>query len=1077
MSSSDSRYKSGWRRAWLAKTAFVALIALLLSSLAAWELHSSSLQARYFSGLAKTLSFRVEAGPSPAILFPAAGPFDERLGYTRIPAYLERLRARGYSVAAQVRQSQPLLEYGQRGYFPPYAEKVQAGLRLLDCRSTPMFQAHYPQRVYPGHDAIPPLVIETLAFIENRELLAAGDPRHNPALEPPRLAKAVVDRALAAVDPGYPAAGGSTLATQIEKYRHSPAGRTASMRDKYRQMYSASARAYLDGEETVQSRKRIIAEYLNTLPLGAFPGYGEVNGIGDGLWAWYGADFDAANRVLRRTRVDADTLRAQARAYRQVLSLLIAQRRPSFYFGSGQEQLTRLTDSYLRVLADAAVIGPALRDAALQVRPALRDDISGRPGDDFSTRKATSLVRVELASLLDTPRLYDLDRLDLTVASSIDGPLQAAVTDMLRQLRVPANARAAGMIGPHLLERGDPAKLFYSFTLYERGADGNRLRVQTDNLDQPFDINAGTKLELGSTAKLRTLVTYLEIITALHERHAGLDQAELRKIKVDRHDHLSRWALDYLGSGADKRLPAMLDAAMERRYSASPNETFFTGGGAHTFENFEPADNQRSPTVREALQDSINLAFIRLMRDVVYHVMYGGSDSAGPILADTTHPKRTALLARFANREGSYFVRQFYRKYRGKSPAEMLELLVNSGRHTPDGLAAIYGTIEPDAGPAAFGEFLLEHLAVKSAAASALYERHGWGRRSLADRGYVAHLHPLELWVAAHLRQHPDATLSQLLAASTAQRQEVYAWLLQSRSRAAQDTRIATLLEADAFATIHRAWQRLGYPFEYLVPSYATAIGSSGDRPAALAELMGIILNDGLRAPTTRIEALRFAAGTPYETLLRRSPAPAERVLEPEIAATLKRALLQVVEKGTARRVNAAFDRPRAGHIAIGGKTGTGDNRSTTVGAQGQVIDSRVLSRTATFVFFIGDRHFGAVTAYVPGAAADNYRFTSALPVQILKTLAPVLRPIAGLRAPGDDATPCGRGDDEATAAPRTHAPAALPALPPFRYPQPQPQPQPRAPLFESEFDDNIEWVSLEPGRPPLAREADGEIR
>ncbi len=104
MSSSDSRYKSGWRRAWLAKTAFVALIALLLSSLAAWELHSSSLQARYFAGLAKTLSFRVEAGPSPAILFPAAGPFDERLGYTRIPAYLDRLRARGYSVAAQVRQ-------------------------------------------------------------------------------------------------------------------------------------------------------------------------------------------------------------------------------------------------------------------------------------------------------------------------------------------------------------------------------------------------------------------------------------------------------------------------------------------------------------------------------------------------------------------------------------------------------------------------------------------------------------------------------------------------------------------------------------------------------------------------------------------------------------------------------------------------------------------------------------------------------------------------------------------------------------------------------------------------------------
>ena len=34
----------------------------------------------------------------------------------------------------------------------------------------------------------------------------------------------------------------------------------------------------------------------------------------------------------------------------------------------------------------------------------------------------------------------------------------------------------------------------------------------------------------------------------------------------------------------------------------------------------------------------------------------------------------------------------------------------------------------------------------------------------------------------------------------------------------------------------------MGYPFASLTPSLATAIGSSGDRPAALAELMGIIL-------------------------------------------------------------------------------------------------------------------------------------------------------------------------------------------------------------------------------------------
>ena len=49
------------------------------------------------------------------------------------------------------------------------------------------------------------------------------------------------------------------------------------------------------------------------------------------------------------------------------------------------------------------------------------------------------------------------------------------------------------------------------------------------------------------------------------------------------------------------------------------------------------------------------------------------------------------------------------------------------------------------------------------------------------------------------------------------------------------------------------------------------------------------------------------------------------------------------------------------------------------------------MSRAATFVFFLGDRFFGVVTAYVMGAEAARYSFTSALPVQVLKSLAPIL--------------------------------------------------------------------------------------
>ena len=71
-------------------------------------------------------------------------------------------------------------------------------------------------------------------------------------------------------------------------------------------------------------------------------------------------------------------------------------------------------------------------------------------------------------------------------------------------------------------------------------------------------------------------------------------------------------------------------------------------------------------------------------------------------------------------------------------------------------------------------------------------------------------------------------------------------------------------------------------------------------------------------------------------------------------------------------------------------------------GAHGQLIQSKAVNRTATFAFFLGDRYFGVITAYVPAPFAQNYNFTSALPVQILKNLAPQLTPIRRTKAAGN---------------------------------------------------------------------------
>ncbi|MDQ3261571.1 MAG: transglycosylase domain-containing protein [Pseudomonadota bacterium] len=974
--------------------------------LAVHELISSEWQAHYLAKRVKQYTFRLEPGPSDRIRFPTAGPFDERFGYAGLAGLSKKLVAREFDVAEQVRMSPQLIGFMEKGLSPPYREKTQAGLRIYDCSNTPMFSARYPERIYPNFEAIPRLLVDTLLFIENRELLDPSHPKRNPAVEWDRFGKALLDQFISIMFPEHDTQGGSTLATQIEKYRHSPDGRTNSGKEKLRQMASASLRAYLDGEDTTSARQRIVMDYLNTVPLAAQLGYGEVNGVGDGLWAWYGRDFAEVNLLLQRPVGQAD-IGKQAEAYKQALSLMIAERRPSDLLNSKASVLNELANSHLRMLAEAGVIMPTFRDAAIEVELALSTAKVTLPPSSFATRKVATTVRTHLSGVANTSRLYDLDRLDLAVTSTLNSKLQKSITDLLYQIKDRAVTAEAGLNQKQLLENSDPAKVIYSFTLFERTERGNLLRVQTDNYEQPFDINQGTKLDLGSTAKFRTLVTYLEIIASLHTRYAKRPKEELAKIEIDPRDVLTRWAIDYLKTNGPGDLPTMLESAMDRDYSASPAEQFFTGGGAHRFDNFSADDDSRVMPLREGFRNSVNLVFVRMMRDVVRHYMFQTPGSSARLLTDAKDPRRKDYLARFADREGRIFVRRFLQKYRDKSAAEAEALLIQGIRATAPKLAAIFRIIDPEAGVGSFTSFLdkyLEQDQPKAAEIQFLYDKYAPAKFTFADRGYTAGVHPLELWVVSFLRAHPGATAAQVQEGSSDERQAVYRWLFNTRRKNAQDRRILSLLEVEGFLEVHRAWKRLGYPFDSLVPSYASALGSSADRPAALAELMGIIVNEGIRRPAVRLQSLHFASATPYETRFEPRPQAGERVLPKEVTDVARRALIDVVESGTARRLRGALVDAQGNAIDIGGKTGTGDHRFDTYGKSGQLISSRVVNRSATFMFLLSDRFFGTLVAYVPGEEAAKYHFTSALATQILKNLMPTL---AGLFDANANANAC----------------------------------------------------------------------
>jgi membrane peptidoglycan carboxypeptidase len=853
-------------------TLFVWLLAPLVgvAGVVLLESHTSVLQAQFFARWSAQLRYRVAAGASTAIAFPVTGPFDERRGYTRMPQFTERLQHSGYRISAQARQTPELVDVIRRHIAPPFPEPPLADLTIRDTHGALLHgtsQAQLP--VWRSLDEVPPLVVNSLLFIENRSIGIDSGPMQNPAVDLGRSAKALALYMGRSIGMSWPLEGGSTLATQLEKFRHSPAGHTSSPQEKLRQIVSASLAAYHEGMSTRRPREQIILDYLNTMPLGAAPGIGEVNGLSQGLAAWFGS---SARDVFAALRAPEDSPE-KARAYRQVLALLYSVHAPSYYLHDHAALDSRL-DAYLGLLSGAGVLDAGLagqlRGMPLTFAGAMP------PPAGFVDRKAANAVRAELSGLLGVGNLYDLDRLSLTADTTIDAELQARVGRVLKQLADPSFVATAGLREPHLLEHGDPGGITWSMLLLEARPEGNVVRVRTDTHNGPLDVNEGTKLELGSTAKLRTLVHYLEIVSQLRAELSALQPEDLATTAVAARDPLTRWAAYTLFATPGLTDEELLERALDRSYPGSPAEAFFTGGGIHHFRNFEPDDDLHELSVRTALVRSNNLVFIRLMRDVVQFHEARLPYDAHAVLADLRSPERRALLEQIA--------------------------------------------------------------------------------------------------AAEEKRTHASAR-----------------WLLAHRNRLIADTRLRIRIERDAFERMTPGWRRLGFPFEHLVPSYATALGSSADRPTALAELMGILVNDGRRLPTYDIERLSFAAGTPYETVMTHARAAGERVISEPIARTVRRVLGEVVDRGTARRLKGVFHGAANQPLPVGGKTGSGDNRYETFARDGTLLTARPVSRTGVFVFYLGERWYGVITASVAGDKAGDYSFTSSLPLAALKLLAPTL--------------------------------------------------------------------------------------
>jgi len=971
--------------------AVIGLLGLLV-----WcEASVSPIQSWFLSRYAEGLSYRLDEGPSAAIIFPTKGPFNVRRGYTRIPDFRNRLLTAGYVVKEQSRFSAQLLELAQFGISPPYNEAPVAGLQIQDVLGFPIYDTLADRQIYQNYEQIPPLLVDSLLFMEDRSL---GDPqalRSNPVVNWLRFNKAVILYGASKLGLPVKKEGGSTLATQLEKYRYSASGRTSSVQDKLEQITSASLKVYSKGMDTRLARQRIVLDYINTAPLAGAPGYGEIYGLARGLKVWFGLNLWEVSSVLKSARRDYHT----AGIYKQALSLLAAVKAPSFYLTQGFDALQRRVDGFVRLMAQQGVLDAHFAEKVLDTSISL-SSLEYEPAErESGTRKAVDLIRSKLATTLGVPSFYDLDRLSLKVDSTIDAELQDEVSNFLVHMKDAGFLRQNGLIGRRLLSFSNPNKVIYSFVLYEATPYGNELRVHVDNHDQPFDVNKDMKLDLGSTAKLRTLVHYIDVVDRLYREYSVLDLKHLKIMAKNKNDPISVWAARTLLPNQQMPLDTFLDKALARKYSASPYEEFFTGGGTHKFSNFDKSDNLRRLSIRQATVKSTNLVFIRLMRDLVRYHMNRLPYDVNALLADTKHPLRRTFLEESADHEARLFLVKYHRKYSKLSESNIVIRLLGERSHSARHLSMLYFSWNTSAGDKDLADWLKRFdVKVSPKELARLVRKYGYAKYSLADTAYMLRKQPLEVWTAGEIARQPDLSQHELIARSADIRLQSYAWLFKTRNIRAQRRHLRIKIERDAFARMTADWRKFGYPFQALVASYATAIGSSSDRPAALADLMGILVNDGVRRPEVVVKQLKMAVGTPYHTVFERVRSPGERVLSVIAAKTLRSVLAQVVDRGTARRLSGVYRDSSGFRVAVGGKTGSGDNRVKKFDRNGQVLSARVVNRTATFVFYMGERFFGVITAFVPGADAEDFSFTSSLPVAMLKQLAPVINPRINLR-------------------------------------------------------------------------------
>jgi hypothetical protein len=166
----------------------------------------------------------------------------------------------------------------------------------------------------------------------------------------------------------------------------------------------------------------------------------------------------------------------------------------------------------------------------------------------------------------------------------------------------------------------------------------------------------------------------------------------------------------------------------------------------HSFANFEKSENGKIYTVRDATVHSVNLSYVRLMRDLVRYYQARLPYDTDAILADTNYPMRHRLLQEIADEESRFFLFRAYKSFEKRSTEDVIAQLLGKKAKSDRQISILFYAWHHGADEELLTRWLVKYHGIATPEQTQrMVKAYGNPSLNLSDYGYLLGIHPVKV--------------------------------------------------------------------------------------------------------------------------------------------------------------------------------------------------------------------------------------------------------------------------------------------------------------------------------------------